>query len=264
MASPAWLRRMGAGCALVLGSAVGHIFMSLLGAMSVQPSGAAIVGAASLLIVTSLALVIGLWLLGSREPATAPSVRDLTIVRAGAVIELLRILRSFVWNPATFERHWYIAIATTLLAAVVTAMLWRRLARLTRRATLGNASRLASSWLVWVVPAVMIVQVLFWRLLPTSRYGAMLIAPQPMTGEATALILVPVGLIRGGSLGLALIFWGFAMLAAFTALLMLAVMARALHRAAALRSASRQRAAEEAQPVPGHDAGDVRIVETGG
>jgi hypothetical protein len=265
MSSPAWLRRMGAGCALVLASALGHMILTLIGAIIQQPVGGAMAAAASLFIGTSLALIVGLWLLGSREPATPSGLRDHTIVRAGAVVEVLRVVRSFVWNPRTFDGHWYIAIVTTLLAAAVTAMLWRRIARLTRRAAAAKPSRVAASWLAWLVPVVMVVQVVFFRLLPTGRNGAMLIAPQPVTGEATALVLVPVGLMRGGAIGPALIFWSFGMLAALTALLMLAMMALAFFRAAALSSTSRrERAGEEAQPVAGHDAGDVGVVEPRG
>ena len=54
---------------------------------------------------------------GAYAPGMTADVNDGRLVRVGAVIQALCVLRSFVWNPRTFEGHWYIAIAFTSLLA---------------------------------------------------------------------------------------------------------------------------------------------------
>jgi hypothetical protein len=262
MSSPAWLRRMGAGCALVLGSALGLMTLSFLGTRNPQPAGPSAYVAMSLWMTTSAGLVIGLWLLGSRELATSAGFPDGRLIRAGAILEVLRVVRTFVWNPRTFDGHWYIAIGTTALAAIVTALAWQRLGRLARRTSWAKVSR-SARWMGWLMPVIMIVQVVFFRLLPMSRVGAVLIAPHTVLGETSALVILPVGLIKGGAAGLTLLFWVPALITTLAALATLAGMMWIFFHELALSSACRQRAAEERQPVPAHDAGDVGVGESG-
>jgi hypothetical protein len=209
------------------------------------------------------ALASGLWLLATREPAAPPRRVYLGLIRAGACFEILRAIRGWIWNPPTFNGHWYILIATGVLAAVVTALVWTRLRRLAERASKRRLARWAAL-LSWLLPPVMVAQVVFFSMLPMTRLGAWMVSAHSVVGEAVALTGLVSGMLGGGSIGMSLLFWIPALALTLIALATLAGMTWLFFRQTAFTSAGGQRTPEEPQPVAAHDAGDIVIPEARG
>jgi hypothetical protein len=216
MSQSAWQRRMGIGCALALASGAS---VAMTGLFFVRPplSGALEYVAFALWIGSSATMAGALWLLGSREPAGRSAVRSLRLLRAGAILTVLSFARPRIWNPRTFEGHRYLAVAETLLMAVVSALLWARFHRLARRSNALKVTRLARR-LTWLLPAVMVVQVIFFNSVPMARGGGWLIKPQVVLGETFALTILPMEISRGASIRLPLIFWTLALITTGAAL----------------------------------------------
>lgn len=256
MSSPAWLRKLGVGCALVLSSGIVVAAMRLHGIHPV-PSRYLVYVLMPLWLSSAAALAVGLWLLATREPATQPRPIACALLRAGAVFEALRAVRGFVWSPPTFDGHWYILIVSGVVAAAVTAAIWARLRGLAKRSATPGLARWAWT-LCWLLPAVIVVQVVFFSLLPMGKAGAWMVAPHPVLGEPSALTGLPFELLRDASIGWRILFWIPALLTTLAAMVTLTRMMLIFFNAAAIASAG-ERSVEKAEPVSAHDPGDVAV-----
>ena len=210
LVSTTFLRRMGWGCALLLAAAAMMALGMLLSVMSRPPSG---LGAVTLLLwlALTLALAAGLWLLGSPEPAALRPRRVMRyLIRGGAFLPLADALFSMLavrfLSPSL---NWYStkAILETVLIAIVTWAVHRRLVELFRRSDASRPWLRVANFLSWAWPPLMLVQVFFFGSLEVTSNSGWMVTPTLALGHVMALVLLPYTLITWPRFELAHGFW---------------------------------------------------------
>jgi hypothetical protein len=224
LVSTTFLRRMGWGCALLLTAAGTMVLGMLLSVMSHPPSRLGSVGIL-LWLSSTLALAAGLWLLGSLKPAALrPRKAVRYLIRGGAFLPLADALFSMLairfLSPWI---NWYStkAILETVLAAIITCAVYRRLIELLRR---GAANRLrvrVANFLCWAWPPLMLVQVLLFGSLDVTPSSGWMVTPTVALGHVMALVLLPYTLITWPRFELVHGFWSLLVLMTLTTLFVL-------------------------------------------
>ena len=231
----AWVVRLAAGCSLLtlLGFAV---FAITTAQLLIDPRWRQAWTPVQLL------MVIALWLLTAREPSAAAmraSARAIRwIARTGVIVAAMwMIVRTSLQVPVSVRTA---GPLYAMIASVTTAAVMFHLARLAARLPRRDL-RVEAAALMILLPLATFAQAVFFRSIIFPAAGrSWWTLPEPIVGDAAALILVPYALALGHPWDASLAFWTvLAVLMAWT-LSLLPRFALALWRAAANQPVARR------------------------